>query len=78
MHKLDAFSPLPHELVGKYDIVHLRLFIVLVRNNDPAPLLRNLIQMLSKKPCGLSGPFCDFSRMRNYNLLLLTRSFLSW
>ena len=60
MHKLDAFSPLPHELLGKYDIVHLRLFIVLVKNNDPVPLLRNLIRMLSKKSYHLNGPFCDF------------------
>ena len=62
MYKLDAFSPLPHELLGKYDIVHLRLFIVLVKNNDPVPLLENLIRMLSKKPYDLNGPFCDFSR----------------
>lgn len=61
MHKLDAFSPLPHDLLGKYDIVHLRLFIVLIKNNDPVPLLGNLIQMLSKKPYHLNGPFCDFS-----------------
>ena len=43
MHKLDAFSTLPSELVGRYDIVHLRLFTVLVKHNDPVPLLRNLI-----------------------------------
>lgn len=48
MHKLDAFSTLPADLVGKYDIVHLRLFIVLIKHNDPVPLLRNLIAMLSK------------------------------
>ncbi|KAL2054873.1 hypothetical protein ABVK25_004695 [Lepraria finkii] len=50
MHKLDAFSPLPHDLVGKYDIVHLRLFTVLMKHNNPVPLLRNLIGML--KPNG--------------------------
>ena len=62
MHKLDAFSPLPHELLGKYDIVHLRLFIVLIKNNDPVSLLGNLIRMLSEKPYDLNGPFCDFPR----------------
>jgi len=48
MHKLDAFSAVPQDLVGKYDIVHLRLFIVLIKHNNPVPLLRNLISMLSK------------------------------
>ena len=48
MRKLDAFATLPSDLVGKSDIVHLRLFIVLVKHNDPVPLLRNLIGMLSK------------------------------
>lgn len=56
MHKLDAFSPLPHDLLGKYDIVHLRLFIVLIKDNDPVPLLRNLIAMLSKKPHEPNSP----------------------
>lgn len=60
MHKLDAFSPLPHDLVGKYDIVHLRLFTVLIKHNNPVPLLRNLIGMLSKKSCEVDGPYCNF------------------
>ena len=55
MHKLDAFSSLTQDLVGKYDIVHLRLFIVLIKHNDPVPLLRNLISMLSKDSYGLTG-----------------------
>ena len=48
MHKLDAFSNLDEVFTGIYDIVHLRLFTVIVKINDPAPLLRNLIKMLSK------------------------------
>ena len=64
MHKLDAFSPLPHDLVGKYDIVHLRLFIVLIKHNNPVPLLRNLIGMLSKKPREFNGPYCNFPLAR--------------
>ena len=48
MHKLDAFSSLTQDRVGIYDIVHLRLFTVLIKRNDPVPLLRNLISMLSK------------------------------
>lgn len=47
MYHFDAFGDLPNELVGKYDIVHVRLFLLIVRNNDPMPLLKKFVQMLS-------------------------------
>lgn len=56
MHKLDAFSTSTQDFAGKYDIVHLRLFTVLIKSNDPVPLLRNLIGMLSKDRVELTGP----------------------
>ncbi|KAI4232071.1 MAG: hypothetical protein LQ349_005224 [Xanthoria aureola] len=46
-HTLDVSSVLPPSLVGKYDIVHLRLFIAIVKHNDPVPILRNLVAMLT-------------------------------
>lgn len=47
IRKLDIFEPLPEELVGKYDIVHVRLFLCVVRNDDLVPVLTNLLKMLS-------------------------------
>ncbi|MCJ1383156.1 hypothetical protein MMC17_006269 [Xylographa soralifera] len=47
MHKLDAFLNLSPDIIGKHDVVHLRLFTVLLKHNDPVPLLRNLVRMLS-------------------------------
>ena len=44
----DILGNVPEHLVGRYDIVHLRTFAVVVRNNDPTGLLQNLIKMLSK------------------------------
>ena len=44
----DVFAGIPEHLVGRYDVVHIRTFAVIVRNNDPVPLLRNLIKMLSE------------------------------
>ena len=44
----DAFENVPERLVGRYDIVHLRTFAIVVRNNDPTVVLKNLIKMLSK------------------------------
>ena len=47
IYNFDAFAKLPKELIGKYDILHVRLFLLIVQNNDPMPLLNTFIQMLS-------------------------------
>ncbi|KAJ6093571.1 S-adenosyl-L-methionine-dependent methyltransferase [Penicillium sp. IBT 16267x] len=47
LRELDLYEPLPVELVGIYDVVHLRLFFVVIRNDDPDPVLQNLLRMLS-------------------------------
>ncbi|KAL9118055.1 MAG: hypothetical protein Q9187_005404 [Circinaria calcarea] len=46
MYKLDVFEELPDDLVGKYDVIHARLFLLIVQNNDPTPILKNFIRML--------------------------------
>ena len=48
MQQLDALGEMPEHLVGIYDIVHLRLFQVVVKDNDPGLLLRNMLKMLSE------------------------------
>ena len=48
---LDVFGRIPEPLVGRYDVVHIRTFALAVRNNDPGPLLRNLMKMLSEEFC---------------------------
>ena len=47
LHRLDVLKPIPEELKGKYDIVHVRLFLAVVQDDDPTPILRNLMDMLS-------------------------------
>ncbi|TEY77513.1 hypothetical protein BOTCAL_0054g00290 [Botryotinia calthae] len=47
---LDAFGPLPEHLKGKFDIVHIRVFTIVVKGGHPGVLLDNLIAML--KPGG--------------------------
>ncbi|KAK6613731.1 methyltransferase domain-containing protein [Botrytis cinerea] len=47
---LDAFGPLPEHLKGKFDIVHIRAFTIVVKGGHPGILLENLIAML--KPGG--------------------------
>lgn len=48
VHRLDCLEPLPDHLLGKYDIVHIQLFHLVVHNNDPGPIIRNLLGFLSE------------------------------
>lgn len=48
LQTLDVFAPIPEELIGKYDLVNVQLFLAIVRNDDPRPILKNLISMLSR------------------------------
>ena len=43
----DLHQPLPEHLKGKYDLVHVRLFLTVVKKDDPSPLLERLMAMLS-------------------------------
>jgi hypothetical protein len=45
--RLDLQEDIPAEFVGRYDLVHARFLLGLVRNNDPLPLLKNLLRLLS-------------------------------
>ena len=48
LSRLDVLKPIPEELKGKYDLVHVRLFLAVVQDDDPTPILRNLMDMLSQ------------------------------
>ncbi|KAJ5150915.1 uncharacterized protein N7482_010167 [Penicillium canariense] len=48
--KLDAFGDVPDHLANKYDVVHLRFWCCIVRNNDPTRLIRHAAGLL--KPGG--------------------------
>ncbi|KAJ5622635.1 hypothetical protein N7528_005867 [Penicillium herquei] len=46
MHVWNIFEDVPDEFVGFFDIVHVRLITVVVKNNDPRPILANLRKLL--------------------------------
>ena len=50
LRQWNVFDAIPDDLRGKYDIVHVRLLVLVVENSDPRPVIRNLVQML--KPGG--------------------------
>ncbi|OJJ66202.1 hypothetical protein ASPBRDRAFT_49098 [Aspergillus brasiliensis CBS 101740] len=49
--QLDSLSPeIPESLVGKFDVVHLRMWAFIIRDNDPSALIRHASRLL--KPGG--------------------------
>ncbi|KAI1189307.1 hypothetical protein F5B17DRAFT_450215 [Nemania serpens] len=50
MHTWDIFEEPASQFLGFFDIVHVRLITVVVRNNNPRPALKNLTKLL--KPGG--------------------------
>ncbi|PON20323.1 hypothetical protein TGAM01_v210822 [Trichoderma gamsii] len=59
---LDAFSQVPDELIGVYDVVHLRLWCCIVRDCNTAALIQHATQLL--KPGGyLQWDEADLDKM---------------
>ncbi|KAI0528428.1 hypothetical protein GGR58DRAFT_320518 [Xylaria digitata] len=50
MHTWNIFEEPPSQFLEYFDIVHVRLITVVVKNNDPRPILKNLTKLL--KPGG--------------------------
>lgn len=48
LSKLDIFEPLPEELKGRYDVVHLRFFMTVARDDNMQIVIKNLKDMLSE------------------------------
>ena len=46
----DVTQDVPPDLVGYFDIVNIRYFVFIVKDDDPRPLLRNLVKLLSMHP----------------------------
>ncbi|KAJ4294978.1 hypothetical protein N0V90_006986 [Kalmusia sp. IMI 367209] len=42
----DIFSEPPAKLIEVYDVIHVQLFITILRDGNPVPMLKNLMKML--------------------------------
>ncbi|KAL8654746.1 MAG: hypothetical protein Q9226_003310, partial [Calogaya cf. arnoldii] len=47
-HQWDIYTDLTPELEGLYDVVHIRLLLLVIRDNDPRPILKSALRMLKK------------------------------
>ena len=48
LNTLNILDPVPEYLLGKYDVVNIRYFALVVKNNNILGLLKNLISILSE------------------------------
>ena len=44
----NAYEDVPFEYIGRYDLIHARFLLGLVKDDNPIPLIENLMQMLSE------------------------------
>ena len=44
---LDILKPIPEDLHGMYDVVHVGLIVLVIERDDPVPVLNNLFTLLS-------------------------------
>lgn len=50
IESLDVFQDVPVRFLESYDVIHIRYFACVVRNNDPGAILQNVLRMLSEFP----------------------------
>ncbi|KAL1980883.1 hypothetical protein VTN96DRAFT_3379 [Rasamsonia emersonii] len=46
LREWDVFDEVPPDLVGKYDLVHVRLLVMVLSGVDPLPVIRHLAQLV--------------------------------
>ena len=46
-YRYGIYDEPPNDLVEKYDIIHVRHLIPVIKDNDPTEVIRNLLKMLS-------------------------------
>jgi hypothetical protein len=56
LREWDMITDPPAELVGQYDIVHVRLITLVIKDNNGLPIVRNLRKLLSKIPLVIPSP----------------------
>lgn len=47
LQQLDIFEQISEKSPGQYDVVHVRLYMLVIQNDDPRPTLENLVRLLS-------------------------------
>ncbi|KNB08941.1 hypothetical protein FOXG_09627 [Fusarium oxysporum f. sp. lycopersici 4287] len=70
----DVFEPIPENLVGKYDLVHVRLLMVALKAGDWVPVAKNLQSLL--RPGGYI--LWDETGFTKFNATPITEAYQKW
>jgi len=67
LHVQDVYAQFPPQMLGTFDVVHIQKLITIVFNNDPVPLIQNVMKLLSKSiivspPTAICSLFTHWSR----------------
>lgn len=57
LHKWDMFSEPAAELIGQFDVVHVRLVTLVIKDNNVLPLVKNILKLLSRTFLSDGFPF---------------------
>lgn len=52
IHAWDVFEDPDPKFLGYFDVVHVRLLTVVIKDDDPQPVLTNITKLLSKYSLG--------------------------
>jgi len=50
MQQWNMFEDVPETMIGRFDLVHIRLVGVVIQDNNASPVIKNLVKMLSRMP----------------------------
>ncbi|KAF4436694.1 methyltransferase domain-containing [Fusarium acutatum] len=70
----NVFEPIPENLVGKYDLVHVRLLMVALKAGDWVPVAKNLQSLL--RPGGYI--LWDETGFTKFNAVPITEAYQKW
>ena len=48
-------------MIEQYDVVHIGIVMLLIANDDPRPILKNLIKLLSMLPVNIIAAYLDLT-----------------
>ena len=65
LDELDITKPIPSSLEGKYDVVHIQLFLCVVKKDGPDTILKELSKMLSACTNPISLPTLTTETVRD-------------
>lgn len=69
---------MPEELVGAFDVVHIRAFVCVIKGGDPSRVMERMVAMLSEwffflLVVAISRFVCSLSSCENLSCISITR-----